>query len=76
MTLATVYGHGLLVAPLVPLLAAIHRVQDGNIGRCSPAAAQGRVKLGCLVADGVLGSDAALLLDGVLGCVSQFMGGP
>jgi hypothetical protein len=43
---------------------------DGDVRRRSPAIAWGRAKLGCLVAVGVLGGDAAPLDGAVLGDVS------
>jgi hypothetical protein len=49
------YGATLLVVLLVPLLAALSDVPDDGIRHRFPAAAQGWVKLGFLVADGALG---------------------
>jgi hypothetical protein len=60
---------GLLAVLLVPPIAALCAllsILDGDIRQCSPATTRGRVKLGHLVADGVLGGDASPLLDGVL----------
>jgi hypothetical protein len=60
-------GCSLLAALLVPLLAALCTllgIMDYDIGRCFPAAAWGWVKLGCHVANGVLGGDAVQLLGG------------
>jgi hypothetical protein len=59
-----------LHAPLLATLGTILSIMDGNVGRCSPAIAWGRAKLGCLVAVGVLGGDAAPLDGAVLGDVS------
>jgi hypothetical protein len=67
-------GHdrGPLRALLVPLLAALLGTVDGDVGRCLLAAAWGRLpdslgrtKVGRLVANGILGGDAAWLLNGV-----------
>jgi hypothetical protein len=54
---------------LVPLLAALGThldIMDDDIGWCFPAATWGWVKLGRLVADGILGDDATQLLGGLL----------
>jgi hypothetical protein len=64
LTDAIIVGRGcdLLAAQLALLLAALGDlldVMDDNIGRCFPAVAWGWVMLGHLVADGVLGDDAA-----------------
>jgi hypothetical protein len=53
---------GLLMALLVPLLATLGTLPDileDDTRRRFPAAAWSWVKLGCLVADGILGNDAA-----------------
>jgi hypothetical protein len=65
---------GLFVTLLTPLLAtlgALLGILDDNVGRRFPAATWGWVKLGRLVADGILGGDAAQLLGGVLDGVDQ-----
>jgi hypothetical protein len=70
---------GLLVALLAPLLAALGALLgglDGVVGQGFPAAAWGRVKLGCLVADGVLGGHTAPLLDGARGDVRRCLERP
>jgi hypothetical protein len=76
---AKVIGHGLLAALLVPLLAALGTllgIRDSDVWRCSPAAARGWVKLGCLVADSVLGGAATPLLGGVLEGVGRCLERP
>jgi hypothetical protein len=68
-----IVGCGLLLVLLMPFLVALGAllgVLDGNIGRCSPDAAQGQVRLGHLVVDSMLGGNAASLLGGVLEDVS------
>jgi hypothetical protein len=66
------HDRGPLRALLVPLLAALLGTVDGDVGRCLLAAAWGRLpdslgrtKVGRLVANGILGGDAAWLLNGV-----------
>jgi hypothetical protein len=70
-TIITDRGCDFLMALLSPLLAAHPDILDDDVGRCFPTAAWGRVKLGCLIPDGVLGADAAQLLNGVLDSVSR-----
>jgi hypothetical protein len=55
-----VVGCGLLTLLFAPLLASLNALLgalDGDAGRRFPATAQGRLKLGCLFADGARGSD-------------------
>jgi hypothetical protein len=62
-------GCGHLAALLVPLfvaLDAVPNILDDDSRRHFPAAAWGRVKLGHLVADGILCVDVVQLLGGVL----------
>jgi hypothetical protein len=55
----------MLLASLLATLGALLGVLDGGVGRRLPTLAQGWVKLGRLVAGGVLGGDAAHLLGSV-----------
>jgi hypothetical protein len=60
-TVAIDCGCGLLkmlLAPLPTTLGTLPGILDGDVRRHLPAVAQGRTKLGHLVAGGVLGSDA------------------
>jgi hypothetical protein len=50
----------------MPLLATLLSILDDVMGRRFPVAAWGWVKWGHLVANGVLGDNAAQLYDGVL----------
>jgi hypothetical protein len=61
--------------PLLATLGTLPGVLDDNVGRCLPAAAWGRVKLGHLVADGALVSDAMRLLGGILDGVGRCLKG-
>jgi hypothetical protein len=54
-----------LLAPLPTALGALHDILGGNVGQHLLVIARGRVKLGCLIAGGVLGGDTAQLLGGV-----------
>jgi hypothetical protein len=47
-----------LLAPLLATLGALLGILDDDVGRRFPVAAWGWVKLGHLIADGVLGGDA------------------
>jgi hypothetical protein len=72
-------GCGLLVALLAPLLAALDAllsILDYDVGRRFPVTALGWVKLGRLVADSVLGDNAAQLLSGVLDGVGRCLERP
>jgi hypothetical protein len=55
-----------LLAPVPAALGALLGILNGDIGRCSPVAAQGWAKLRHHVVDGVLGGDALPHLSGVL----------
>jgi hypothetical protein len=82
LVVATVVTHrkcGLLMTLLAPLLAtnaALPSILDDDIERRFLAAAWGRVKLGRLIADDVLGVDATQLLGGVLDSVNRYLKGP
>jgi hypothetical protein len=75
---AVIVGRGcsLLAALFAPLLAVLLVILDDDIGRCYPTAAWGWVKLGRLVANGVMGSDATQLLSGVLDGVDRCLERP
>jgi hypothetical protein len=73
-------GHecGLLMVLLAPLFAALGTllgILDDDVGQCFPTATWSRMKLGSLVADSLLGSDAMQLLDGVLDGVDRCLEG-
>jgi hypothetical protein len=64
-----------LLAPLPPSLGDLPGFLDGNVRRRLPAVARGQVKLGHLIAGGVLGSNAAQLLSGVPDGANQCLEG-
>jgi hypothetical protein len=71
-------GHDLprlLLAPLLAALGALPGVLDGSISRHFPVVAQGRLKLGCLIAGDVLGGDTVQLPGGVPDCISWCLEG-
>jgi hypothetical protein len=72
-------GCSLLVTVLAPLLAALGallNILDDNVRQRFPTTAWGWVKMGCLVADVVLGGDPAQLLGGVLDSVGRCLERP
>jgi hypothetical protein len=66
----------MLLAPLLATLGALTDILDDGIEQHFPAAAWGWVKLGCLVADGMLGGDAAWLLSDIFHGAGRFLKGP
>jgi hypothetical protein len=77
-TVITGCGCGLLAVLLVPLHAALCALPDNlddDAGQRFPAAAWGRMKLGYLVADAIMGGIAAQVPGGILDGAGQCLRG-